>query len=278
MENCRFEPDFGWMWVMEPIPIPSIRSYIGGKEVAVIQTMNDNHNILIILGCISEMDNLGPQYRPVVFDAHGNRYLFRHVGGAGNDRMLTLLAFELDHTLLSPKAAAFLGIEVIAADGRRRIAQRVAKSTNEKGIQTLPFPEVGQPFDFRLTAGDGSQLDSLEYRGQVVVIDCWRTNCTPCMEKMPKLRSLYNEFAPDHLKVIGINFDSDQEPASKAISECRLSWPQVFISSDRETRDAWEKVSTVFSLPRIFVIDKEGILRADAHPEELDRVVRDLIT
>ena len=81
------------------------------------------------------------------------------------------------------------------------------KEAREAGIEILPRPEVGKIFTFSLTTSDGKMLNSAGFKGKVVLIDCLATWCTPCMAKMPELKSLYARYHDAGLEVVGVNFD-----------------------------------------------------------------------
>lgn len=87
------------------------------------------------------------------------------------------------------------------------------------------------------------------------------------MAKMPELVQLDKELADQGLVIVGINFDKDFELAEKAIEKHSLSWPQVFAPhAAKGDKGLWRDVSGIEGLPRVFLVDRRGVLREDFHP------------
>jgi thiol-disulfide isomerase/thioredoxin len=114
-------------------------------------------------------------------------------------------------------------------------------------------------------------------KGKVVLIDGWATSCPPCMTKMPELRELYRRYQAEGFEIIGINFDQALENARQAIAEHELKWPQVYVPSDDRTRELWYKASSLANLPRLILLDREGVVRADIQPDELGGELKKLL-
>lgn len=55
---------------------------------------------------------------------------------------------------------------------------------------------------------DGQPQSMDRWRGQLVVVNFWATWCAPCVEEMPALQSIHDEYAPRGVAVVGIGIDS----------------------------------------------------------------------
>src|SRR5512145_3449782 len=107
---------------------------------------------------------------------------------------------------------------------------------------------------------DNQQLNYAQMKGKkVVVLDFWSIYCASCIEEMPKLIDIYNEFKNKGLVVIGVNLDSfGTHRVVKFMNgmETKINFP-VIIDRDR-------KVGTMFGamvLPTTLVIDVSGKIR-----------------
>jgi thiol-disulfide isomerase/thioredoxin len=107
--------------------------------------------------------------------------------------------------------------------------------------------------------------------GMVVLIDCWATWCAPCIAKMLQLKALYEHRHADGSEVIGVNFDKDRTKAEQRVKTLAMPWPEVFVPSDDRTRRLWDDATGSQTLPRLLLIDREGILRGDGGPDELEK-------
>ncbi len=96
------------------------------------------------------------------------------------------------------------------------------------------------------------------------------------MAKMPELVKL-QEKLDDSLVVLGINFDEDIDTARQAIEKHGLSWRHVHAGTAAAGHpELWERVAGITALPRVLVVDRRGVLRADVYPHDLEAVVRPL--
>ena len=82
---------------------------------------------------------------------------------------------------------------------------------------------------------------------------------------LPQLEALYQKWHKDGLEIIGISLDSKAETAQKICQSLKLTYPQVWVPSDKKTRELWEQAMGGGGVPRVLLIDREGILRADGH-------------
>jgi thiol-disulfide isomerase/thioredoxin len=65
-------------------------------------------------------------------------------------------------------------------------------------------------------AGDPQIIDAQgyqklleEYRGKPLLVTFWATWCEPCRDEYPMLNELAKQYAPQGLKVVGVNLDDD---------------------------------------------------------------------
>jgi thiol-disulfide isomerase/thioredoxin len=132
----------------------------------------------------------------------------------------------------------------------------------------LPWPQAGEAYPFTLTTIDGRKIHSENLKGKVVLIDCWATWCSPCMALMPELKELYEKWHQRGLEIVGISFDRDVETVRKACKSHALTWPQVFVPDDEKLRDLWREACGIGAIPRVLIIDQQGILQ----PESADKL------
>jgi alkyl hydroperoxide reductase subunit AhpC len=92
---------------------------------------------------------------------------------------------------------------------------------------------------------------------------------------LPQLEALYKKWHQDGLEIVGINFDQKADTGREVCKSLGLSYPQVWVPGDEKTRDLWAK-ATGIGVPRTFLIDREGILRAD-NTEKLEEEIGKLL-
>jgi thiol-disulfide isomerase/thioredoxin len=63
--------------------------------------------------------------------------------------------------------------------------------------------------DLKIIDAQGYQKLREEYRGKPLLITFWATWCEPCRDEYPMLNELAKQYAPQGLKVVGVNLDDD---------------------------------------------------------------------
>lgn len=133
--------------------------------------------------------------------------------------------------------------------------------------------------DFTLSGLDGRPVSLSDYRGQVVVVNVWATWCPPCVDEMPSMEKLYQEFKNERFEILAVSIDSDGIAAVPPFMQKHgLTFP-VLLDSQASIRSSYGTTG----VPETFIIDKQGILVKKvigplnwAAPEILD-YIRNLI-
>jgi hypothetical protein len=91
------------------------------------------------------------------------------------------------------------------------------------------------------------------------------------------LEALYKKWHHEGLEIVGINFDPKAETGQKRCKTLGITYPQVWVPSDDKTRQLWQEASGIGGVPHLLLIDREGILRADGHVEDLENTLAALV-
>lgn len=276
--NCQtmeFPNQIGWTWLFKPIRLPQNIASVQGNIISCYELKNDD--LLINFACaVKENDN---QYslNAVAFDSIGNRYDITFHNGAGSNEIL-MKTFILSSAILPIEHVKYIGFEELSQDSLKyRVSPSALSQLLSLGQQALPYPEINQPYDFDIITIDRDKLSSKNLRGKVILLDFWASWCSPCMAKMGDLKELYQRHKQNGLVIIGINYDNSVETAKKYIIRENLSWPNVLAPIKKEFRDLWDLSCGVTTLPRLLIIDRKGVLRADIQPHDLEKVIETIM-
>ena len=149
-------------------------------------------------------------------------------------------------------------------------------TTSSVAIVPPGKPTVGERYDFSLVSMDGEELSCDTLAGKVVVLDFWATWCGPCVKELPHLRELYAEYADDGLEIVGLSFDRSRNRLTKFLGANDVPWPQVFLT-EAQQRQVGENTG-VTSIPRLFVLDRDGKLVTTQGRGRLDAIIPDLLS
>jgi thiol-disulfide isomerase/thioredoxin len=69
--------------------------------------------------------------------------------------------------------------------------------------------KTGAARDPKLIDAQGYQNLVQEYHGKPLLVTFWATWCEPCRHEYPMLNELAKQYAPQGLKVVGVNLDDD---------------------------------------------------------------------
>ena len=107
---------------------------------------------------------------------------------------------------------------------------------------------------------ENQPIDYARLKGKkVVVLDFWSIYCASCIEEMPKLVDIYNEFKDKGLVIIGVNLDSfGTHRVVKFMQgmETKINFP-VIIDKTRTVAQSFHAMV----LPTTLVIDVTGKIR-----------------
>jgi hypothetical protein len=91
-----------------------------------------------------------------------------------------------------------------------------------------------------------------------------------------ELKPLYEKWHAAGLEIIGVSFDKTADAAEKACKRNGFPWPQVMVPTDAKTRELWQTATGIDVLPRVLLIDSNGILRSDS-PQRLEEEIAKLL-
>jgi len=117
----------------------------------------------------------------------------------------------------------------------------------------------------------GEPFDLAAWKGKVVLVDFWATNCRPCLEDLPKLKEIYAEFHPLGLEIVGVSFDEDESALTEFLERQKLPWTIV------RKEDATAGRFHVELIPCVVLIDRSGkVAVSDCRVEHLRGALRKL--
>jgi peroxiredoxin len=110
--------------------------------------------------------------------------------------------------------------------------------------------------DFKLPNLDGQSVSLRDFRGSPLLINFWASRCPPCVDEMPHLQKIFEEWSSKGLVVLAINAGESQTAVKAFMQSNNLSLPVLL-----DTRqDVAQKYELIF-LPTTFFIDKDGIIQ-----------------
>ncbi len=128
-------------------------------------------------------------------------------------------------------------------------------------LAALLFASVGQTQEKKIAmtpvSYDGLKQEILKQRGNVFVVDFWKSNCVPCRKAFPKLLDLHAKYANQGLAVAMVSRDSIDdskgvEAANKFLQDSNSPFRNLLLNVPEEH---WSKQMPI---PCYYVFDRGG--------------------
>jgi peroxiredoxin len=120
-------------------------------------------------------------------------------------------------------------------------------------------PRIPAP-DFAATSLSGETLSLLSLRGRHVLVNFWATWCPPCLEEMPSLEALAQQFESHELTVVAISSDEGgAATVAPFIEKLQLTFP-ILLDPDTKVAGSYGAKN----LPMTVLIDPQGRVTAAA--------------
>ena len=99
----------------------------------------------------------------------------------------------------------------------------------------------------------GEYISSESSRGKVALIVYWATWCAPCLEEIPALIALRDEFGRQDVDIIGVSLDQASKDIDTFVSDREINYEIV-----RNTDSLDKAFGPIRYIPTIVVLDRNG--------------------
>ncbi|MEZ7499555.1 TlpA disulfide reductase family protein [Flavobacterium sp. Arc3] len=137
--------------------------------------------------------------------------------------------------------------------------------------------EIGNPspkFDYENQKGGKTSLESL--KGKYVYIDVWATWCGPCLQEVPALQKVEEQYHGKNIEFVSISIDNvkDRVKWSNLVNTKQLGGIQLL--ADKEWDSKFIKEYEIQGIPRFILIDPNGNIVNSNAPRPSDTSLIDL--
>ena len=109
--------------------------------------------------------------------------------------------------------------------------------------------------DFTITDTSGNIHDYDSLQGKYVILNFWATWCPPCVEEIPELAKLYDQFH-DNVAILGMNYQVDitNEKVNAFSNRLGANYPNVLYLRNKQAFDD----KNIRVLPTTIIYDTAG--------------------
>jgi thiol-disulfide isomerase/thioredoxin len=162
----------------------------------------------------------------------------------------------------------------------KRVLDKISGTALETGagkwlvrrVDSLSHYAVGVPApDFSLVNTQGKKFSLSQFKGKLVVLDCWASWCGPCRKAMAVMKNYYKEFE-GKVQFISISVDDVESKWRKAEEEEKIPWLSVWDNTGFKPTSLMRKNYGFNQIPFIAIIGKNGkIISRDIFNSEVLR-------
>jgi thiol-disulfide isomerase/thioredoxin len=103
---------------------------------------------------------------------------------------------------------------------------------------------------------DGKSANSENWRQKVLIVNFWASWCPPCVEEMPTLDKIAQEYAPKNVLIVGIGIDSPSN-IREFLLKTPVSYP-IVIGGLEGSNLAKQMGNAQGALPYTVIINSKG--------------------
>ena len=107
--------------------------------------------------------------------------------------------------------------------------------------------------DFEAELADGTTLTLSEEEGKVILLNFWATWCNPCVEEMPALQHLYDDYNASEVQILAIDCAETKGEVDGFISDNGYTFPFAY-----DENGAIGELYPTNGIPYTVIIDQEG--------------------
>ena len=121
----------------------------------------------------------------------------------------------------------------------------------------------------------GKRVDLANYRGKVLLIDFWATNCPPCLEALPHVKKLYEKYHAQGFEILGISLDVHQQTVVSFQRTREIPWQLMMLDSSRGSLRQPYKIRAI---PSLYLVNRKGkVVQFDLYGDELSRAIAQML-
>lgn len=124
---------------------------------------------------------------------------------------------------------------------------------------SFPVAQRTEPVVFSGTTEQGTTFGSDDTLGSVTIVNFWYAGCAPCRTEAPELVSVFDEFADQGVKFVGVNTRDQLAQARQFSKEFGVEYPSILDNEgDRGVQRAFAGQVPLNAVPTTLVLDAKG--------------------
>ena len=123
---------------------------------------------------------------------------------------------------------------------------------------------------FKVVTLDGKSIGLADLADKPTLIVFWANWCPHCRVELPVIQKVFRELGPKGVNIIGISLDTDSAAAKKLVSDSKITFPIAIVGASSDMTKSY----SITGIPALFVLDKDGIVKARYAGEVSESTIR----
>jgi thiol-disulfide isomerase/thioredoxin len=135
--------------------------------------------------------------------------------------------------------------------------------TSGDGTTQFYAPENrGEPIVFDGETENGDRISSDDLTGSIVLVNFWYAGCGPCRTEADDLNTLFDDYADQGVRFVGVNIRDDAATALSFEKEHEVGYDSILDVGDAAVTLAFARPAPPSTTPTTFLLDREGRVAA----------------
>ncbi|UMB60830.1 TlpA family protein disulfide reductase [Lutibacter sp. A80] len=118
---------------------------------------------------------------------------------------------------------------------------------------------------FTLIDINNKEISLTDFKGKMVLLDCWATWCAPCIKGLPKFNALREKYAGKNIEFVCVSVDEDIPAWEKKVKENKDGLHTGIQLNTSLNKNTFKKDLMVQGIPRYILIGADGnIIKREA--------------
>jgi thiol-disulfide isomerase/thioredoxin len=113
---------------------------------------------------------------------------------------------------------------------------------------------------FTLIDINGKEVSLSDFKGKMVMMDCWATWCAPCVKGLPKFNKLRDKYAGKNIVFLAISVDENVELWKRKVKENKSGIFQGIQLNTSINKNTFKDDLMVQGIPRYILVGADGLL------------------
>ena len=110
------------------------------------------------------------------------------------------------------------------------------------------------PLDYTVKDMNGTDVRLSSFKGKIIILNFWATWCPPCLEEIPDLITLQEQFKDD-IVVLGFSIDDQPEQLQEYAAKIQINYPVLVGAGHENIQEAY---GPMWGVPVTVIIGRDG--------------------